>query len=109
MPVSKHTIAISDNTEQHRFDTSWHKLVNSGKILVALCEARQWQQAGQMLHLRKKLSAQHFKRFPVGPETRNLYCGSRLATLFAQENHITTLQVEQPGLRSAGPNLFLVK
>lgn len=81
-----------DNNQQ-AIERSWHKLLKSGENIIALCHARRWSQARQLLASRVEFSQQHFQRFPVGPSTKHFY-NNRLGYLFDIEQLLEALQSE---------------
>lgn len=96
------TAITAEHTQQQAFTRSWWKLLDSGEKIIALCDARRWTQARQLLAARENLSQQHFQRFPVGPATKQFY-HQRIAHLFDLEQSLTALQTQHAQHLSARP------
>ena len=90
------TVISINHDQQRAFDRSWWKLLDSGEKIIALCDARCWLQAQQLLATRDALSQQHFQRFPIGPTTRHFY-HERIADLFEMEALLNELQSQHTG------------
>ena len=80
-------------------------LLATGGVIIERFHNGQWQQATELLQWRDHYSRMHFSRYPVGPETRAIYRG-QLATLFAQEQQLTSLKTSSPSPRKTALRLI---
>ena len=80
---------MSDST----LTDSWQSLVEHSSALRNAVEQQDWMRASEMAQQRHTSLLQHFRRFPVSPETAEFY-QDHLARLLADEPELNALAVQ---------------